>query len=219
MDHEKVALSRSLGLFHCIGVLAGCIIGTAIFISPAAILSGVNGSVGLSFVIWIASALLGTSEALCFAELGSLFTKSGGEFIYLMESFGPLVAFLRVWSNVVVQGPANAALQTMVIATYVVAPFLGDCHELPWLAVRLLAACAMWLIFFVNCVSVPLAVRIQSFMTVAKITGLVVLILTGMVFLCQGYTDSFREPFQMYSFKLGGLSSAFLAGRYAFAGW
>lgn len=143
VDDDSVALVRTIGFFHCVGVLLGCVVGTAIFLSPTAILRGVGGSVGWSYVIWIASCILGSMEAMSFAELGSSHPKSGGEFIYIKESFGPLLAFLRVWTNVLIMSPAMAALQTMVIGTYIVTPFLGDCQEPLYGAVRLLAACVM----------------------------------------------------------------------------
>lgn len=75
------------------------------------------------------------------------------------------------------------------------------------------------LIIFINCVSVPVSSHLQTFLTFAKVLGLVVLIVTGAVLLFQGNTGNFKNPFVIREFQPALLPSAFYSGIFAYAGW
>lgn len=80
--------------------------------------------------------------ALCFAELGTMITKSGGEYPYLMEAFGPIPAYLFSWTSLIVMKPSSFAIICLSFSEYVCAAFYSGCNP-PKVVVKLLAAAAI----------------------------------------------------------------------------
>ena len=61
--------------------------------------------------------------ALCYAELGTMIPKSGGEHAYLNEVYGPPIAFLFAWTAIIVLKPSALAIISLSFGEYVVQPF------------------------------------------------------------------------------------------------
>lgn len=217
---DKVILKPVVGIFGAISFIVGSIIGTGIFLSPTGVLDGVSGSVGWSLIVWVVCALIAACGAYCFVELGTIFRKSGGEFTFLDEVYGPMVGYVRAWIMFFMGGPVWSSLQCIVIASYVTTPFFGPCTEAPYPAVRLLSICVFMVTLAVNGFSTTLATRFQIFYTIAKNIGLAVIIVSGIVMLCLGETQNFQQPFQAQTeFSFSKLPGAFYAGLFAYSGW
>lgn len=136
-----VKLKRELGLFNGIAIIVGIIVGSGIFVSPRGVLKSA-GSVGLSLVIWVACGVLSTIGALCYAELGTSIPKSGGDYAYILEAFGPLPAFLYLWVALLIIMPVGNAIAALTLANYLLQGFYDGCQP-PDDAVRLIAALAI----------------------------------------------------------------------------
>ncbi|XP_022082358.1 Y+L amino acid transporter 2-like isoform X2 [Acanthaster planci] len=217
MDTSYVRLRREIGMFNGITIIVGCIIGSGIFLSPKSVLNNA-GSVGMSMLVWVISGIFSLIGALCFAELGTTITASGGEYSYILYAFGQLPAFVLLWSTLIIINPTGQAIVALTFANYVSQPFFNDCGGPPVGLVQLLAVLCLALLTFVNCWSVPWATKVQDVFTVAKVLALIVIILSGLVYICMGHTENFQEPFKN---SKGGtdIALAFYGGLFAYAAW
>lgn len=134
----KVVLERKITLMNGVALIVGTIIGSGIFVSPNGVFETTN-SVGMSIIVWILSGLLSTLGALCYAELGTSVTRSGGDYAYIYVAFGPLAAFLRLWMAILIIRPTTQAIVAITFAQYAAKPFFPDCDP-PKETIRLLAA-------------------------------------------------------------------------------
>ncbi|XP_037577335.2 LOW QUALITY PROTEIN: large neutral amino acids transporter small subunit 2-like [Dermacentor silvarum] len=215
-DEGRVKLKKEIGLFSGVMIVVGTIIGSGIFVSPKGVFEHA-GSVGASLVIWVLCGLFSMIGAVCYAELGTSIPRSGGDYAYVLEAFGPLSAFLRLWVTVLVVQPATLAVLSLTFATYMVKPLYPDC-EPPDLALRLMAIVCLCLLTYVNCKSVKLAMKVQDVFTTAKLAALALIIVTGIVRIAQGEVGYLQNSFEG-EYSVGGISLSFYAGLFAFGGW
>lgn len=103
-----------------------------------------NGSVGWAMILWTFCGLISMVGALCYVELITSYTKSGGEFTFILDAFGPVPAFLRMWTLLFLIGPSSNAVQALTVANYLTVPFF-ECDEVsvPHNAVVLIAICVL----------------------------------------------------------------------------
>ncbi|NXN10795.1 BAT1 protein, partial [Indicator maculatus] len=218
-SHEPptTKLQKQMGLLSGICMIVGTIIGSGIFVSPKSVLANV-GAVGPCLTIWAACGILATLGALCFAELGTMITKSGGEYPYLMEAFGPVPAFLFSWTSLLVTKPSSFAIICLSFAEYASAPFYPGCDP-PQVVIKCLAAAAIVVITIVNSLSVKLGSYLQNFLTAAKMIIVTIIITSGIVLLAQGKTGNFTDAFKDSKVSVSSISLALYNGLWAYDGW
>ncbi|KAK8375967.1 hypothetical protein O3P69_008589 [Scylla paramamosain] len=214
-EGEVVGLKPKMTLFNGITVIVGSIIGSGIFISPSVVLQN-TGSVGMSLVVWIISGLFSMVGAYCYAELGCMIQKTGADYAYIMVTFGPLLAFMRLWVECIIVRPCSQTIVALTFSIYIMKPFFPDC-ETPDSAERLLAAVCILVLTFVNCWNVKWATRVQDIFTGAKLFALAVIIITGFVQLGRGQTQYFTFDNTEPDFTKVALS--FYSGLFAYNGW
>src|ERR1700688_3401356 len=137
---SRPTLVRGLGLFDSVLLLVSGIIGSSIFLTAKDIAGPLPQPV-LFLLVWVLGALISLCACFAFAELSSMFPDSGGQYIYLREAYGDLIAFLYGWMLFSVANGGTIAALSVASAAYVgqVFPVVSQDHvvrtvRLPWMA-------------------------------------------------------------------------------------
>jgi len=136
MDKE-VRLKRQLGLVHGVGIVAGLVIGSGIYISPRGVILHA-GSAGLSLILWVVAGALSMLGALTYAEIGLVIPQSGALYAYTRAMFGRFAGFLYVWSYLFFVRVGANAVKCLLFGRYVLKPLFPNC-AVPDIAVKLIA--------------------------------------------------------------------------------
>lgn len=113
----KPTLVRGLGLLDSVLLLVSGIIGSSIFLTAKDIATPLPQPM-LFLLVWVLGALISLCACFAFAELGSMFPDSGGQYIYLREAYGDLVAFLYGWMLFAVANGGSIAALCVAAAAY-----------------------------------------------------------------------------------------------------
>lgn len=218
-EEGAVGLKANINLFGAIMISVGSIIGSGIFVSSKGVHENA-GSVGMSLIIWFLCGLFSAVGSYCYAELGTLITKSGGDYAYVQEAFGPFIAFIRLWVECIVIRPCTLTAVAITFAVYVLRPIFPHCDS-PAMTPQFLAAGCLILLALVNSLSVKWTTLVQNVFTIAKLLALVVIILTGFYLLGRGGENltNFKDIMAGTSTDPGNIALAFYSGLWAFNGW
>src|SRR5437899_203058 len=111
-------LVRTLRLRDLLLLFIGSVIGSGIFRTPGPILRQVDGSVGLSLLVWIVGGVLSLLGALTYAELAAANPEAGGLYCYIRYGFGRLSAFLYGWCLFLVIASGSVAALARAFSEY-----------------------------------------------------------------------------------------------------
>jgi APA family basic amino acid/polyamine antiporter len=94
--HPRDRLRRELHLRDATLLIVSGVIGSGIFLTPGRI-AELLPHPGVILAAWLVGGLLALAGALANAELGSMFPRAGGDYVYLREAFHPAAGFLVGW--------------------------------------------------------------------------------------------------------------------------
>nr|XP_045592966.1 Y+L amino acid transporter 2-like [Procambarus clarkii] len=212
-----VQLKRALGLGNGVGFIVGYVIGSGIFVSPKTVVE-YTGSVGMALVVWVVSGLVTVVDGLCFAELGTTIPRSGDSYSYILEAFGPIPAFIELWTSILISSPSAKAISSLTFASYLLQALLPDCSSPPYYAVKLLAAAMICIIAYVNCFGIKLGTRVQDTLAMTKVLALIIIIVGGVHHLARGHVEHYLDPMKGTVWDVSSFATAFYSTLYAYSG-
>ncbi|WP_342772682.1 APC family permease [Filimonas effusa] len=169
-------------------IVAGSMIGSGIFIVSAEMLRHV-GSSGWLMVVWLITGFMTVAAAVSYGELSAMFPKAGGQYVYLKESYNPLVGFLYGWSFF-------AVIQTGTIAAVGVAFSKFTAYLLPAVSedkvllsagnfhispAQVLSIATIILLTYINTRGLKSGKLIQTSFTIIKLVSLFGLVILGLL--------------------------------------
>ena len=164
---------RALGPFDATMVVIGGIIGSGIFINPYIVAQRLDSGV-LVLAAWAAGGAIALAGAFAYAELGALFPRAGGQYVYLREGLHPLAGFLYGWALLALIESGAIAAVAITFATYALR-LVGNPGAAPVpLAIASIAGLSV-----INYLGVKPGSRLLNVLVVLKVAALAVLIAAG----------------------------------------
>jgi APA family basic amino acid/polyamine antiporter len=224
-------LVRGLGLLDSVLLLASGIIGSSIFLTAKDI-AGPLPQPMLFLLVWVIGGVISLFGCVAFAELGSMFPDSGGQYVYLREAYGDLVAFLYGWMLFAVANGGSIAALSVASAAYTgqVFPLVSQEHVVLSLAgititrAHVFALLLIAILTYVNVVGLRWGALLQNASTWTKFAAMGAFVFLGFA-IGKGDWSHFRahgvgitaglHPMQLIS----AMGVALIAVFWAYDGW
>jgi APA family basic amino acid/polyamine antiporter len=183
---QKPSLVRGLSLLDSVLLLVSGIIGSSIFLTAKDI-AGPLPNPKLFFLVWVLGGVISLCACVAFAELGSMFPDSGGQYIYLREAYGDLVAFLYGWMLFAVANGGTIAALSVASAAYMgnIIPAISQAHVIfslagmPFTRAHAVGLILIAVLTYVNVVGLRWGALLQNVSTWTKFTAMAVFIVLG----------------------------------------
>jgi APA family basic amino acid/polyamine antiporter len=201
-------LPRAIGLPRATAMVVGTIIGASIFVQPS-LVSGAVPSVAGVLLVWVVAGALTLIGALVTAELASAFPRAGGVYVFLTETYSPVVGFLWGWAMF-------WSMHTGIIAAIatVFARYAGHFVPLGGAGQRALAIAAILVLSAVNYVGVRQGSALQTGFTAVKVLAILAIIVLGV-----GSAATPGPGGAPLIPSARAFGSALVAGLFAYGGW
>jgi len=114
-------IHHQIGWLTATSIVISSMIGTGVFTSLGFQLLEVQNTWSI-ILLWFLGGILALIGAFTFAELGTYYKRSGGDYVFISESFGPFWGYLSAWTSMIVGFSAPVAIAAIAMESYL-APF------------------------------------------------------------------------------------------------
>jgi basic amino acid/polyamine antiporter, APA family len=212
-SNQKPSLVRGLSLLDSVLLLVSGIIGSSIFLTAKDIAGSLPHPFWF-FLVWVMGGAISLCACVAFAELGSMFPDSGGQYIYLREAYGDLVAFLYGWMLFAVANGGSIAALSVASAAYMgnIIPAISQQHVIfslagyPFTRAHTVGLLLITILTCVNVFGLRRGALLQNISTWTKFTAMAVFVVLGFA-IGKGHWSNFSAR------AAGGLSMGLSPGQ------
>jgi APA family basic amino acid/polyamine antiporter len=205
---SEIGYVRRLGAWDAAMIVVGGVIGSGIFLTPAAI-ARQTGSGTEQLIAWAIGGALALIGALCYAELGARRPAAGGGYVNLREAFGLVIAFVYGWNLLIVNHSGSIAAVATVFVQYAAAAFGVKVTDAGPYAVGVIV-----FLTGINWFGIRAGAFTQNLLTLLKLAAVAALVVIGL--LARGAPVATAAPAPLNPFALGGVLLPVL---FAYGGW
>ncbi|MGZ8538847.1 MAG: APC family permease [Flavisolibacter sp.] len=237
---SNAQLQRKLGLWACMSIVVGSVIGSSIFMKPATMAAQLGSPILLSLV-WIVAGIISIFGGMINAEIGSMLPETGGQYSYFRRMYGKFFAYMYGWGSFIVINTAAVAAISFISAQYVTyfidlpqfseqtvnsvifkIPFIGQIFPLQNFGVKLVAIFLVIVFTIINHRSLIAGAGVQVVFTILKVAALIFLIIA--IFVSgKGSFENFSLNSTTMNFSSWAVVSGFVAATSgalaAYDGW
>jgi len=209
-------LRKDLNLFGLTMVAVGSVIGSGIFLTPSQIATYIPHS-GLILLAWVFGGILALTGALTLGELGGMFPKTGGIYVYLKEGYGDYVGFLYGWAYFTVIMSGTVAALSIAFATY-----LGYLFPMGATGKVIVSSVVIIIVTVINIFRVKIVEMTTNTFSLLKLAGITIIIIIG---LSMGLSSNMMQGGDVSTSDTSGFSGitafglAMIGVLWSFGGW
>ncbi len=189
---EPGAMPAEFGLPTATFLIVASMVGVGVLTTSGFTVANV-GSNQLMLGLWVLGGVVAACGALTLCELTAALPRTGGDYVYLHEAYGPLVAFLSGWVSFLIGFAAPAASAAFGSAKYLTGPLSLE----PGLAGPVQRGLATGLVLLFVGVHVSGrrgTARVQGVATAVKIVLLVAFMIAGLIAGRSNYANLMDRP-------------------------
>lgn len=165
-------------------LVMGSMIGSGIFLVSSEVGRSLSSPIWW-ISTWLLTSFLTVTGAYAYGKLSSKFPATGGQYIYLKESYNPLVGFLFGWTTFLVIQTGTIAAVAVAFAKYAGFIWPELINEVPLVgeyvtSQQILAALLIVILTGANLKGISFAAIIQNVFTVTKIGAILLIVIIGL---------------------------------------
>ena len=202
---------QKIGSMTAMWLVIACMIGTGVFTSLGFQVVDIKNTYSI-ILLWVIGGVLGLIGAFSYAELGTHFKESGGDYVFLSRIFHPFAGYLYAWTSLCVGFSAPIAIAAMAMIGYM-SPIYPDIFN-QWFGIAMII-----LLTLMHSISIKKSGQLQDITTVIKFIFVLLLIAIGFYIAPSEsnallYDSSWREEITLPAFAV-----SLIYVTYAYTGW